>query len=292
MMEVICFGQNPIPNCTHGRIERIESLESKYITARNIDIWLPPNYNIKNKYAVLYMQDGQMLFDKSITWNKQSWEIDSIAAQLNLDNNIKEFIVVGVWNDGAFRHQDYFPNNPYSLLSKEDQKTFKTQLNDRSFNPQGDNYLQFIVEELKPIIERRYSVSKKRKDNFIAGSSMGALISIYALFEYPKVFGGAACLSTHWTGSFTTENNRFPMAMLQYMDEKLRKLKSKNIYFDCGDQELDSLYPPIQNRVDYLFENNKFKSIKYLSKLYPGEGHNENAWKNRLQTPLIFLLSK
>ena len=82
MMEVICFGQNPIPNCTHGRIERIESLESKYITARNIDIWLPPNYNIKKKYAVLYMQDGQMLYDKSITWNKQSWEIDSIAASL------------------------------------------------------------------------------------------------------------------------------------------------------------------------------------------------------------------
>lgn len=274
-----------------GKIDRIENFPSKYVTSRNIDVWLPENYRSNKEYAVLYMHDGQMLFDPSNTWNKQSWEIDSVASALFHKKEIKEFIVIGIWNDGIHRHQDYFPNKTFSMLPKDDQTSLKSQLNDTSFHPNGDNYLRFIVQELKPFIEVKYSVSKKSNDNYIAGSSMGGLISIYALCEYPKEFGGAACLSTHWTGSYTTENNSFPFYMEKYLFKKIKKLKSKRIYFDCGDQELDALYPSIQNKIDEIFNNSKFKHVKFLSKYFPNEGHNENAWKKRVHFPLTFLFS-
>jgi enterochelin esterase-like enzyme len=64
---------------------------------------------------------------------------------------------------------------------------------------------------------------------------MGGLISPYAFCEYPKIFGWAACLSTHWLGSFTTENNPFPNSMIRYLSKKLPNPKSHKIYFDCGD---------------------------------------------------------
>ena len=72
------------PNLTlsTGTVERFENFNSKYISARNVDVWLPDNYNPKNKYSVLYMHDGQMLFDASTTWNKQEWGVDEVIGKL------------------------------------------------------------------------------------------------------------------------------------------------------------------------------------------------------------------
>lgn len=287
--------QNQFPTVVSGKIIRIENFPSKFITSRNVDIWLPDGYCDTVKYAVLYMHDGQMLFDSAITWNHQEWNADDVAAELIKTGKTRKFIIVGIWNGGPTRHRDYFPQKPLKYLSKSETDTLNAQLrsNGRTvtdFEPNSDNYLKFIVKELKPFIDKTYSVYSNTENTFIAGSSMGGLISWYALCEYPKVFGGAACMSTHWPGTFTMENNPVPDAFLTYLNKKLPAPNTHKIYFDCGDQNLDFLYPPIQQKVDQLMKSKGFSEINWLTRYFPGEDHSEKAWNKRLFIPLMFLL--
>lgn len=280
-----------------GRIDHITNFPSKYVEARNIDVWLPENYNGKKKFSVLYMHDGQMLYDASTTWNKQAWDVDDIAARLIHEGKIKNVIIVGIWNSNKYRHQDYFPQKPFEQLTDIQKDTVLSQLAKTSadwadFKPNSDNYLRFIVEEVKPMIDKKYKVHKNRKHTFIAGSSMGGLISWYALCEYPKIFGGAACLSTHWIGSFQSKNNPIPDAFIGYLKEKLPKVKRNKIYFDTGDQTLDVYYPEIQKKVDELMQNSGFTTKNWVTRYFTNKNHSENAWRERVDIPLLFLLER
>ena len=289
--------QPSLPDVVGGKLQRIEQFPSKNITPRNIDIWLPDGYETSKKYAVLYMHDGQMLFDSTQTWNKQSWNVDDLAAQLISTGKIKDLIIVGIWNGGQTRHQDYFPQRPFEQMSSIDQDTVVAQLqragrSKERFHPRSDKYLTFMVEELKPYIDKHYSVKTDRENTFIAGSSMGGLISLYALCEFPEVFGGAACLSTHWVGTFTLQNNPVPQAFINYLNQKLPRPNQHKIYFDCGDRTLDALYPPIQQQVDRLMAMKGFNGTHWLTKYFPGDDHSETSWQRRLHIPLTFLFSK
>lgn len=289
--------QSTLPQVVSGKIERIESFQSKYITERTIDIWLPEGYSDATKYAVLYMHDGQMLYDPALTWNKQAWDVDNVGSELISKNEIKNFIVVGIWNGGQTRHQDYFPQKPFELLSQSEKDTVTAQLKSKGrtkegFLPQSDNYLKFIVQELKPYIDKTYSVKTNRANTFIAGSSMGGLISLYAICEYPKVFGGAACLSTHWVGTFTLENNPIPNTFIIYLNKNLPNKRRHKIYFDCGDQTLDALYPEIQKRVNNIMQRKGYSNKNWMTKYFPGDDHSEKSWNKRLHVPLAFLLGK
>ncbi len=290
--------QNALPNVVSGKIERIENFDSEYISSRNVDIWLPDGYSKTKKYPVLYMHDGQMLFDAANSWNKQAWNVDDLASYLFASNQIKEFIVVGIWNGGITRHSDYFPQKAFESLSKIEKDTVTAQLQrasismDGMFKPESDNYLKFVTEELKPYIDKKYSVYTNRKNTYVAGSSMGGLISMYAICEYPKVFGGAACLSTHWVGTFTPENNPVPDSFLKYLKNNLPNPKKHKIYFDCGDQTLDKLYPEIQKEVDQVMLEKGYNESNWLTRFFPGENHSENAWSKRFNIPLEFLFEK
>jgi predicted alpha/beta superfamily hydrolase len=290
--------QNKLPAVVSGKIERIANFESKYVTARNIDVWLPAGYSNAKKYAVLYMHDGQMLFDANTTWNKQAWDVDDVASRLVKAKQMQEVIVVGIWNGGKTRHADYFPQKPFESLSAVEKDSVTVQLKrshvplKKAFKPKSDNYLKFIVRELKPYIDKTYSVHSNRENTYIMGSSMGGLISMYAICEYPQVFGGAACLSSHWTGTFTLKHNPVPNAFLKYLMEKLPNSGKHKIYFDCGDQTLDKLYPEIQKKVDKVMAKRGYSKAHWLSKYFPGENHSEDAWKKRLHVPLEFLLGK
>lgn len=84
-----------IQKVTSGSLKHIENFPSKFVEARNIDIWLPEGYDGKKKFAVLYMHDGQMLFDSTTTWNHQTWDVDDVAQKLMNDGKVQNFIVVG-----------------------------------------------------------------------------------------------------------------------------------------------------------------------------------------------------
>ncbi|QBN18356.1 alpha/beta hydrolase [Flavobacterium nackdongense] len=278
-----------------GTIKRFSNYKSQFVDARTIDVWLPEGFSENEKYAVLYMQDGQMLFDAKSTWNKQAWEIDEVAATLLTQGKIQKFIVVGIWNNGQKRHSEYFPQKPYQTLNSTQQTNISNILLKRGkinseFIPASDNYLKFVTAELKPFIDSNFPTQKDAKHTFIAGSSMGALISLYAICEYPTVFGGAACLSTHWTGIYQNEDNPIPDTFFSYLKNKLPDSKNHKIYFDYGDQTLDSLYQPSQQKVDAIMKSKGYTSKNWETRFFPGENHSELAWAKRMQFPLLFLL--
>jgi enterochelin esterase-like enzyme len=278
------------PQVTSGSIERLENFASQYVDARNVDIWLPEGYSNKEKYAVLYMHDGQMLYDAATTWNKQAWEVDETAGKLIAEGKTQKFIVVGVWNNGKMRHPEYFPQKPYENMTQTERDTVSAILQRMgrtkdAFKPISDQYLQFLVKELKPYIDAHFATKTDKKHTFVAGSSMGGLISMYAICEYPNVFGGAACFSTHWPGTLQKEANPVPDAFLEYMKNHLPNANKHKIYFDYGDQTLDAMYPPLMVQKGFSAKN--WKTI-----FAPGDDHSETAWRKRLSVPLVFLLGK
>lgn len=285
-----------LPKVSSGIIQRIDSFQSKFISSRNIDIWLPKDYSPSKKYAVLYMHDGQMLYDASTTWNKSSWDVDDVLSQLISNKKINDVIVVGIWNGGNTRHSDYFPQKPFESLSNEQKELIYSAARNNGYSVfngytiQSDNYLKFIVNELKPLIDKKYSVYTDNQHTFIAGSSMGGLISMYAICEYPDIFGGAACLSTHWPGIFQLDGNPIPDAFLHYLHTNLPDPSSHKIYFDYGDQTLDALYPAIQQRVDSVMKLKGFNESNWQTKSFPGKDHSEKSWNERLNIPMEFLL--
>lgn len=277
-----------------GSVTTIKQFPSKYVSARDVHVWLPEGYQEDKRYAVLYMHDGQMLFDAKTTWNKQEWGVDEIAQQLMHEDKVMPFIVVGINNGGNTRHSDYFPQKPFELLDEKHQKRFYQM--ERSANTllfsekvNSDNYLKFIVSELKPYIDANYPVYTDRSNTYVMGSSMGGLISLYASIEYPEVFGGAACLSTHWIGVMPHRNNPMPAAFAQYLEMNLPKLADSKIYFDYGDQTLDAFYPPHQKKVDGIMKEAGFNHSNWQTLFFKGQNHSEDAWRSRLDKPLLFL---
>jgi len=280
-----------------GKVERIENFDSQFIPSRNVDVWLPDGYSSDEKYAVLYMHDGQMLFDSTTTWNGQEWGVDETMGRLLNEDQIRNTIVVGIWNT-EFRHSEYFPQQPFESLPQAFQDSLLSSVGENQaaslFKTEiaSDNYLKFIVTELKPFIDKKYATHTDVKNTFVAGSSMGGLISMYALCEYPDVFYGAGCLSTHWVGIFDTLNNPIPTQFAEYLEGNLPDPNSHKIYFDFGTETLDALYEPYQTKVDSILVQHGYGAENWKTLKFVGEDHSEIAWNKRLEVPLGFLLGK
>ncbi len=297
---ILSFGTgtvfSQVPKVAAGKIVRIDAFHSKFVEARTVDVWLPEGYSPQNRYAVLYMHDGQMLFDSTVTWNKKEWQVDETASRLLREHKVRDFIVVGIHNGGKLRHSEYFPEEPFSMLSgREQDSVMKAKRPEKTpvfyARVQSDEYLEFLVGELKPYIDSAFLTKPDRANTFIAGSSMGGLISLYAICRYPAVFGGAACLSTHWTGIFTNVDNPVPSKFIKYLKKHIPDPATHKIYFDYGTEGLDSMYKPYQQEVDRIMAKKGFTSANWMTREFPGEGHSETAWAKRLEIPLMFLLS-
>ena len=279
-----------------GTIKRIDSFPSKFVRPRTVDVWLPENYSKNQKYAVLYMHDGQMLFDSLSTWNKQEWKVDEIVGGLISEGIIKNSIVVAIWNHSDIRHPNYFPQKPFETLPKKLRDSIanvsEKQYGSDFKTPNSDNYLKFIVEEVKPLIDANFSVYTNAENTLISGSSMGGLISMYALCEYPAIFGGAACLSTHWPGIMPFKENPIPESFFKYLEQNLPLAKTHKIYFDYGTRTLDKFYLPYQHRVDEILKLKGFDETNYKNLKFEGHDHSENSWNKRFQIPVEFLLKE
>jgi predicted alpha/beta superfamily hydrolase len=277
-----------------GIINRIDSFPTKFIKPRSVDVWLPSTYSKNKKYSVLYMHDGQMLFDSKTTWNKQEWKMDEVASQLMHENKVEEFIVVAIWNISQMRHMDLFPKKPLKKLSTKRQKLIFEEAQKLGYNfnlkdVNSDNYLKFIVKELKPFIDNNYAVHTDANHTAIMGSSMGGLISMYAICEYPKVFSKAACLSTHWVGFRDFENNPIPESFFAYMKKKLPNPKTHKIYFDYGTETLDKSYLKYEYRVDEVLKQKGYDEKNYKNLKFEGENHSEKSWQKRIDIPIEFM---
>jgi predicted alpha/beta superfamily hydrolase len=276
-----------------GTIEHIENFKSKYVRPRNVDVWLPADYSKKEKYAVLYMQDGRMLFDAK-NGNKEEgtveWGVDETITALVKENKIRKCIVVAIWNTGEFRHAEYFPQKALPYLPKEKETDVVNNL--LKGKPESDNYLLFITKELKPFIDKKYSTYKDPPNTFLMGSSMGALLSLYAISEYPNVFGGAACLSTHFIGGVDLKDNLIPTAFNEYFKKNLPPPKNHKLYFDYGNKGFEFFYKSFQTAIDEIIKEKGYTGENWMTKEFVGESHTVKSWAKRLSVPLEFLLKK
>ncbi|MFN7117909.1 MAG: alpha/beta hydrolase [Saprospiraceae bacterium] len=283
------ISQNTYSSATRGTIQHHAAFASQYVDARNVDIWLPPNYDkdVKKTYSVLIMHDGQMLYDSTTTWNHQEWGVDETAEKLIQSGQTEPFVVVGVWNTPK-RFVEYLPQQP--ALTFPDSLVNQLR-NFKKADFQADNYLLFLTKELIPFIEKNYRVKTDKADRYIMGSSMGGLISLYAICQYPDVFGGAACLSTHWPVAFSNDHIILPNTLINYFANHLPDPKTHQIYFDYGTTTLDSLYEPHQLRMDAVMQAAGYQQGKnWATRKFTGADHSEKAWRERLDIPLKFLL--
>lgn len=287
----------PVPEVAQGRIVRLADFPSRHLAARHLDIWLPPGYSAQRRYAVLYMHDGGMLFDARHSWNGQEWGVDEAASELLAAGLVRDFMVVGVHNGGPRRHSEYFPQRPLAALPPAARRRVMAAERDPGVPLfaaplQSDLYLRFLVEELKPHIDANFPTLPGPQHTFVMGSSMGGLISMYAALEYPQVFGGAACLSTHWPGIMPADDNPMPAAFYDYMREHLPAPGPLRLYFDHGTATLDAHYPPLQRQVDAIMRARGYGPAHWQTRVFPGAAHDEAAWRARLHHPLRFLLGR
>jgi enterochelin esterase-like enzyme len=262
-----------------------------------VDIWLPPDYNPQKKYPVIYAQDGQMLFDPTTTWNNQSWDVDDVISNLSANDSIPEIIVIGIFNGDSKRLEEYLPEKVINRLSKEEKAFVYAKLRekcrtDNDFVPYSDNYLKFVVEELKPYIDANYATQKEKDSTVIMGSSAGGILAAYALLEYPQIFGSAICLSSHWIGIFQTENNPFPDQLIKYFDEKLPLISNNKLFMDVADTGLDILYQPTQKRIDQLVMKYNIPKENWKTVYQKNAEHSELSWNKRLPEALKFIFNK
>jgi predicted alpha/beta superfamily hydrolase len=266
-----------------GVVNRHAQFASKYVDARNVDVWLPPGYekNRRKRYPVLYMHDGQNVFDPGSSYIGVDWGVDETMTRLVSAGRVKEAIVVAVWNTPK-RVIEYMPQKAVEEKGETVLRAFETE---HAGRPISDSYLKFLVLELKPFVDSKYRTLSDRKNTFIMGSSMGGLISVYAVSTYPEVFGGAGCISTHWPAG--------DGLVIDYLSRHMPDLASHKLYFDYGTETLDALYEPFQRRMDGILKAAGYRQgTNWLTERFPGAEHSERAWSKRVDIPLIFLLGK
>jgi predicted alpha/beta superfamily hydrolase len=265
-----------------ARTVRHSAFSSRHVAARHVDVWLPPGYDADSvaRYPVIYMHDGQNLFDPATSFGGVPWSVDSAMERLMAAGRTRGAIVVGIWNTGHGRFAEYMPRKPMTddvmMRYGEDMRV-----------PLGmilsDAYLRFLVEELKPFIDHIYRTLPEREHTFTMGSSMGGLISAYALVEYPEVFGGAGCVSTHWPAG--------EGGVIDYIAKHLPPAGSARLYCDHGTGTLDASYEAHQSRLDGLLRAAGWvEGRDWITRRFPGAEHSEKSWRERVDIPLAFLL--
>ena len=280
-----------------GTIVDLGVIQSKHADPRKVVVWLPHTYRPGGaRHAVLYMHDGQNLFDKATAGYGMEWEVDENLDRLIREKKVRPTIVVGIWNTPK-RLREYVPSKAFAHLPPKYMEQVRGLYGG---DPLSDGYLKFIVEELKPAIDKRFRVKTDRANTAIMGSSMGALISLYAIDEYPKVFGGAGMVSTHWplllpaNGAKSVSDEEYGAvagAFERYLTQALPDPRNHRLYFDHGTETLDAIYAHYQQRVDAVVVKRGYRQgVNWISRNFPGQEHNEKSWASRVEIPLRFLL--
>ncbi|MFC7293028.1 alpha/beta hydrolase [Hirschia litorea] len=284
----------PIAADDFGQFVKMDAFESKYIQPRGLTIWLPPGYDADaGNYPVIYAHDGQNLMQVEGSYRGVEWNLDEAASKLIKEENMRPAIIVGMWNTEK-RWWEYAPEKVIDNLP--DSAFIPSEGNPEGGRPElySDAYLKFIVEELKPYIDTNFATAPQRETTYIMGSSMGGLMSLYALAEYPEVFSKAACLSTHWplaqpegpVADAATE------AMLTYLESSKLGQYPQTIWFDEGTEDLDQYYARHTVDIKAWFRDNGWDDTKAQFRVYEGTGHLEEAWSARANEYLAFLMAE
>jgi predicted alpha/beta superfamily hydrolase len=240
------------------------------VQKRNIVVYLPPDYQTaaNKRFPVLYMHDGQNLFNPQTAFANVAWKADETAQNLILANKIQPLIIVGIYNTGDARIDEYTPIRGF-----------------RGRGGQAENYGKMIVEELKPFIDSNYNTLPNREFTGIGGSSLGGLVSLYFGLKYPQIFSRLALISPAlWWNNL-------------HILQQVRNLQNRiplRIWLDIGNCEGVNMKRQTQYLNHILLEKGwtKNRTAKYADFRYlevPKASHNEFYWGNRFDKVLKFL---
>lgn len=245
-----------------GTVAYHRQMPGEGIRPRDIVVWLPPSYaNAPEKrYPVLYMHDGQNVFDPRTSYLGVDWQVDEVADSLIRAGEMEEIIIVGV-NNSDDRRAEY------------------------SDTEKGRAYMKFLIEKLKPFIDATYRTQPERQNTAVMGSSMGGLISFLLAWHHPEVFSQAACLSPAFIPPFGTA-----VKMVENDDGPMKNIR---LYLDNGGVALDSM---LQAGCDQMLHALKQKGFSLGDNLYwfhdKHAEHSERAWAARVWRPLLFMFKK
>ena len=235
---------------------------------RKIWMYLPPDYKVSGEsYPVVYMHDAQNIFDKTTSYSGE-WNVDETLDKLFKEKNLK-LIVVGIDNGGEKRLDEYAPWK-----------------NDKYGGGEGDAYLDFVVNTLKPFIDTNYKTLKNEDNTGIIGSSMGGLISHYAALKFPDVFGKIGVYSpAFW---FSPQIKDFTKANGQIKDTKMYFLAGGNEGADAGFDEINQTVLGMNAIIDILDEQG-FPKENIKSEIIPQGKHNEELWRTNFEKTILWL---
>ena len=246
-----------------GNVQVLDAVASPQLgNARPLLVYLPPSYaTAERRYPVLYMHDGQNLFDRATSFGEE-WEVDQTLEAASRDG--LEAIVVGIPNMGRERADEYSPF-----------------IDPQRGGGKGDRYLDFLIDTVKPIIDEDFRTLPERATTGIAGSSMGALVSVYALFRRPDTFGMAGIMSPAlWFAG---------RAIFDFVETA--PFVPGRIYLDCGTREGAAELRDVRRLRDLLGRKGYRQRRDLLCVIEKGAGHDEHAWAHRLPRALRFLLA-
>ena len=239
----------------------VKSLKTK----KQISIYLPPSYlKSKKKYPVIYMNDGQVLFDKAYTDDGNEWNLDEVMDTLN---TIKkgEFIIIGI-SSAENRFPEYSPYETNKLK-----------------NPKGKLYLSFIINELLPYINKNFRTKTGPENTAIGGSSMGGLISYYAAIEYPAIFGSAAVFSPAYWNSISVDS------LKKETINKTGLIKSKIFLYGGGSEGVAGLPSTLIELQQILSKNPSIKTKLVINDI--GK-HEDKYWTQPFKEFVLWLQEK
>jgi enterochelin esterase-like enzyme len=248
--------------------------------ARHVSIWLPPGYDQGRDvgYPVLYMHDGKALFDPRLGGGAHGniWDVDDAIMRLVEQEKIPPLIVVGVWNSEE-RITEYSPWHD------------------------APNYARFLIEELMPRVNADFNTATGPEATAVMGSSMGGLLSYYLVTYQPDVFGSCGCVSSAFILSEALTANWVPtLQQKKQLDETpyivrdieagLEVPEGVRYWFDHGTVGGDAGYDIPHRKVRaWLLEQGLEEGDDFVIRVYEGADHNEAAWRDRLEDPLLFL---
>jgi len=264
-----------------------DNMGSDEISSRKVTVVLPADYDSQNRhYPVLYMHDGNNKLESGATITGAGWKVHEAFAQLIAAGKAEPAILVAIDNSED-RWREYAPAKFVSKLNLQDSNGSAAVI--------SDAYLSFIVNHVKPKVDSEFRTLSDKENTNIMGSSMGGLISLYAVSEYPEVFGAAACLSTHWplvgsrqmAGSISREE--IIDAIQSSLSDGGVDPARHRFWFDRGTLNLDAVYPKYQDSMDEYFLARGFGEDNLETRVYEGADHNEASWASRIEDPLLFL---
>jgi predicted alpha/beta superfamily hydrolase len=242
-----------------GTVEYHRNLQGKGIKPRDIIVWLPPGYeaDVNKSHPVLYMHDGQNIIDPKISTFQVDWQIDETADSLIRKGLIEPIIIVGIYSTSD-RNEEY------------------------SEQPLGFAYMKFIIDSLKPFIDRNYRTLTGSKNSASGGASLGGLIPLIMAWEYPEVFSKAICFSP----AFKIDKYNFVDNVIGYAGKK----KNIQVYINNGGNELDSqLQPGVDEMIDALIKQGYIQGKDFYFSKIKNSQHGERDWAKSIWRALIFM---